>query len=195
MKLQERLPESVTVRGKRYKVDLDFRNVLRMLDVLRRDDIIPDARAYIALKCVMRRPPKDAAAVMFAVRQLLFPAQRESGGQRLTDFEQDADYIRAAFRQVYNIDLYRDKVHWLEFTALLGALPDGSKYTEILGIRARPMPEPTKYNQAERRWLAEAKRRFALHLNERDAEQELQNGLRLMAQSLIDMAKGGGKNG
>ena len=31
MKLQDRLPDSVTVLGKRYKLDLDFRNVLRMM--------------------------------------------------------------------------------------------------------------------------------------------------------------------
>lgn len=193
MRLYERLPDSVMVQGKRYRLDLDFRNVLRMLDVLQRDDIIPDARAYIALKCIMRRPPRDPAPVLAAVKALLFPARKGGDGQRITDFDQDADYIRAAFRQAYNIDLYRDKVHWIEFSALLGALPEGSKYTEVLGIRARPMPKPTKYNAEERKWLADAKRRFALKMSEKEAAEGLNTGLRILAQTLLDMANKGGE--
>ena len=34
MKLFERLPDGVTVDGKHYKLNFDFRNVLKMLEVL-----------------------------------------------------------------------------------------------------------------------------------------------------------------
>ena len=44
MKLQDRLPEGVTVDGKFYKMDFDFRNVLRMMEVLDRDDLMPEAK-------------------------------------------------------------------------------------------------------------------------------------------------------
>ena len=54
MKLYERLPDSVTADGKKYRLDLDFRNVLRMIEILSRDDLIPAAREYLALKCVMK---------------------------------------------------------------------------------------------------------------------------------------------
>ena len=93
--------------------------------------------------------------------------------------------IRAAFRQNYGIDLYRDKVHWIEFTGLLGALPEGSKYAEVLGIRARPMPKPTKYNREEREWLAKAKARYAIHVDGAEAERNYQTGLRMVAESLL----------
>ena len=53
MTLYDELPRSVTVDGRRYRLDLDFRNVLRMLAVMERQDLIPGARAYLALKCVM----------------------------------------------------------------------------------------------------------------------------------------------
>lgn len=169
MKLQDRLPDRVRVGGRTYKLDLDFRNILRMMDTLARNDLIPGARDYLALKCVMRRPPKDVGPVLAAVRALLFPDAKQAPDQeKLTDFAQDADYIRAAFRQCYGIDLWRERVHWLEFSALLHGLPEGNMYTSILGIRARPMPAPTKYNASEREWLAKAKALYKLGLTDEE---------------------------
>lgn len=185
MKLYEKLPCSVTVNGRKYRLDLDFRNVLRMLEIMARDDLMPGARAFLALKCVMRRPPKDAGALLEALRAMLFPAQKRGNEKRLTSFEQDADLIRAAFRQAYGIDLYRDRLHWLEFSALLAALPDGSRYSEVLGIRARPMPAATKYNQQEREWLAKAKAACALEMSESERERAYSEGVKAVVSGLL----------
>lgn len=195
MKLHERLPDRVKVGRRTYRIDADFRNVLAMLDELRRDDLLPGARAYRALRCVMRHPPRDANAALAAVRAVLFPDSSESGeGPKLTDFEQDADVIRAAFLQAYHINLWRDRLHWIEFRALLNALPDGSRYSEILSIRARPMPEATKFNAKEREWLIKAKAHYAVHMTERERETSYARGLHTMAMGLREMAKRGGKN-
>lgn len=197
MKLQERLPESIKVNGRRYKLDLDFRNVLRMMDILARNDLIPAARDWLALKCVVKRPPKHYEALMDELRQLLFPAHKktETDGKKLTSFEQDADLIRAAFRQAYGIDLYRDRLHWLEFSALLSALPEGSRYSEVLGIRARPMPAATKYNQAEREWLAKAKAACALEMSDDERERAYAEGVKSIFAGLLAWAEGSEKNG
>lgn len=168
MKLAERLPERIIVGRRRYRVDLDFRNVLRMMDVMEDETLLPSARNWRALRCVMRRPPKDTATSLEAVRRICFADTHKGSGQKLTSFEQDADLIRAAFRQVYGIDLWRERLHWLEFTALLAALPDGSRYADILGIRARPMPKATKYNAEEREWLARAKASCALRMSDKE---------------------------
>jgi hypothetical protein len=157
----------VTVDGRFYRLDFDFRNVLRMMETLGDDNLIPEARDYLAVKCLTKRP-RNVSKVLQAVKTLLFDA-KPGTGERLTSFEQDAGLIRSAFRQVYGIDLFRDKVHWLEFTELLQGLPDGNRYEEVLGIRARPMPAATKYNQKEREWLMKAKQQCALHLT--DTEQ------------------------
>ncbi len=178
LKLHDRLPDSITVDGKRYKCNFDFRNVLRMLDILQRDDILPDARDYLCARCVCKAP-KNAAKVYGALCAMLFPQTPETGGKRLTSYEQDAALIRTAFRQVYHIDLFRDKLHWFEFVELLQCLPDGCRYEETIGIRARPMPAPTKYNQKEREWLLKAKQSVALHLTEKEQarkyEQDVQS--------------------
>lgn len=195
MKLQDRLPERVTVNGKAFRVDLDFRNVLRMMDVMARDDLIPGARDYLALKCVMKHPPKDTGAVLGALRLMLFPAHKGEPGKRLTSFEQDADLIRAAFRQAYGINLYRDRLHWMEFQTLLAALPEGSRYSEVLGIRAREMPVATKYNKAEREWLAKAKAACALEMSDDDRQRAYAEGVKSVFAGLLAWAEGSDKDG
>lgn len=195
MKLQDSLPSGVTVNGKFYPMDFDFRNVLKMLDSMEREDLTPEAWVYRALKCVMRRPRGDQQALLCEARKLLFDDGEPSGGDKLTDFEQDADYIRAAFLQSYGINLWRDKLHWLEFMALLNGLPEGTRYSDILGIRAKPMPEPTKYNAEERERLAKAKAEYAVRMTDKEMESGLANGLNDLAHSLLSMAGKGGGNG
>ena len=194
MKLQDRLPEGVTVDGKFYKMDFDFRNVFRMIEILDRDDMLPEAKAYKALCCLCKRP-KNAEKVLGAVKALLFKAPRKKGGQRVTDFIQDAGLIRAAFRQTYGINLFRDRLHWIEFTELMNALPEGSRYAEVVGIRARPMPEPTQWNKKEREWLMQAKADVALELSEDEIAEEYKRGVANLAALLKTMAKGSENNG
>ena len=194
MKLQDRLPDGVEVDGKFYKLDFDFRNVLNMIDVLDRDDLMPESRAYKALSFLQKRP-KNAVKVLEAVKVLLFNAPRKKDAQKVTDFVQDAGLIRAAFRQAYGIDLYRDKLHWIEFTELLNAIPEGSRYSEVVGIRSRPMPAATKWNQHEREWLAKAKAECRLEINEKEQEKQYQRDVANIASVLMAWAKGSGNNG
>ena len=193
MKLQDRLPNGVTVDGKFYKMDFDFRNVLRMMEVLDDNNLMPGARAYNALHCLCKRP-KNVFKVLEAVKGLLFTAPRKKADQKVTDWVQDAGLIRAAFRQAYGIDLYRDNLHWIEFTELLNAIPEGNRYSEIVGIRAKPMPEPTKWNQKEREWLLRAKADCALNMTETEIAEQQQRDINKIASVLIAWA-GGTNNG
>lgn len=191
MKLQDRLPDGVEVRGKWVKLDFDFRNVLHMLDVLNNRDLIPEARNYLALKCLTRHP-RHVPETMAAVRTVLFIQGGDTEQKKLTDFEQDAPMIRTAFRQVYNIDLFRANLHWLEFIELLSNLPDGNRYMDVLGIRARPIPAPTKYNQKEREWLMKAKAAHALHMSDEEQERYYEKAVQNVFSGLLKLAKEGG---
>ena len=195
MKLQDTLPNGVTVDGRFYKLDFDFRNVLRMMDELDRDDVMPEARAYNALKCLTNRP-KNVPKVLEAVKGLLFQEKPKKDAQKVTDFVQDAGMIRAAFRQAYGIDLYRDRLHWLEFSELLNAIPEGSRYAEVVGIRVRPMPAPTKWNAQEREWLMKAKADVAIHLSEKEQAKKYQEDVAKVFSGLMGIiAKGSEQDG
>lgn len=195
MKLQDTLPNGVTVDGRFYKLDFDFRNVLRMMDELDRDDVMPEARAYNALKCLTNRP-KNVPKVLEAVKGLLFQEKPKKDAQKVTDFVQDAGMIRAAFRQAYGIDLYRDRLHWIEFSEMLNAIPEGSRYAEVVGIRVRPMPAPTKWNAQEREWLMKAKADVAIHLSEKEQAKKYQEDVAKVFSGLMGIiAKGSEQDG
>ena len=189
MKLFERLPEGITV-GKRYfRCDFDFRNVLKMLEIMQREDLTPKARDYHCARCVIRHRMalKTASEAYKVLCDLLFEKRPETGEKRLTSFEQDAPLIRAAFKQVYGIDLFRDKLTWFEFTEYLHGLPDGNRYEEIIGIRARPIPAPTKYNQKEREWLMKAKQSVAIHLTEQEQARKYDEDVGKIFTGLLSM--------
>lgn len=192
MKLQDRLPQGVTVGGRFYRLDFDFRNVLRMIDELDRQDLMQEAKEYRALRCLTRHP-RNVGPVLDAVKALLFH-KKSADGPRITDFEQDAGLIRGAFLQAYGIDLYKDRLHYLAFIELLNAIPEGTRYSYVVGIRARPMPAPTKYNAEERAWLARAKADVALHYDdEKEREERYSRDVANIAAALIGWA--GAKNG
>lgn len=187
MKLQDRLPDGVTVDGRFYRLDFDFRNVLRMMETMARDDLMPDARDYLALKCLTRHP-RNVSKVLAEVRALLFEKPPKADAKKVTDFVQDAGLIRAAFRQEYGIDLYREKLHWIEFRELLNAIPEGNRYSEVIGIRVRPIPSPTKWNGEERAWLIKAKADVALDMSEEEREDKYQRDVAGIAAALLAWA-------
>lgn len=193
MKLYDRLPDSVIVDGKRIRVDLDFRNVLKMLETMQRSDLMPEAKEYIAGKCVCKHP---RPGVVKAVLELLFPVSKIHEQKKITSFEQDASLIRAAFQQCYGISLWTVKhLHWLEFADLLHAIPDGTRYMETIGIRVREIPAPTKYNQKEREWLIKAKASVALEVPEEERMEKYERDVQNIFAALLPNAKEVNQNG
>ena len=165
--------------------------------ILQREDLLAESRNYLSLKCIMPKVPNNVAEAMKAVNNLLFPAKEkekksEDKGQKVTDYDQDADMIRAAFLQSYGINLWREKLHWFEFTALLANLPEGSRYTDVVSIRIRPLPEPTRYNAKEREWLIDAKLRYALEMSEKEMEEARDASFHATTLSLLKLAGRGG---
>ena len=192
MKLYESLPDSVIVDGRKIKLDLDFRNVLRMMDILQTDDLTSEAREWLALRCICRHPRKGMLA---AVKNLLFVPGEYKGRERVMDFRQDADLIRAAFEQAYGIDLTNERVHWLRFSYLLAGLPENTRLSEVISIRSRPIPELTKYNQKEIQALIEAKTAVALRMSEEERMSRYRRDVMGVAALLINMAEGSGADG
>ena len=190
MKLYERLPDSVEVRGHKVRVDFDFRNILRMLEILGNDNLMPKARDYLAVRCMVKHP-RYVSETLEAIRNILFEEKPDRSEKKVTSFEQDAGMIRTAFRQEYGIDLFRDKLHWLEFTELLSNLPEGSRYAEVIGIRVRPIPAPTKYNMKERESLIKAKAAVALHMTDEEQEKFYEKAVSHVFAGLMKIAERG----
>lgn len=197
MRINDRIPTHIEAGGRRYRIDTDFRNVIRMNETMARVDLTDEARDWLALRCMMRHPPRRRSRqieLLKALRELLFSDRRgASDNKKITDIDQDAELIFAAFYQEYGINLWRDHLSWFEFTALLAGIAEGTRYSDVLTIRARPMPKPTKWNAEERAWLAKAKAAHALELTDEEMAENYDRSVRSIFDGLLSMA--GGNNG
>lgn len=189
MNLCDDLPYFVEVDGEEYKLTPAFDNILQMMAQM--DDLDDEDRLEVMLYYLTDDAPLDVRILSAAV-EALFPQTKGEPGQKAFDFVQDAELIYAAFRQAYNIDLYeqRGKLHWLHFLALLQGLPEDTRFREVVNIRLKPMPEPTKHNAEERARLMKAKQAVALRISEAERERNLQDGIQKMAAMMLQRAKG-----
>ncbi len=181
MKLNERPPDSVLVGGKKYKVDFDFSTILTVFDVYKDDDLTEADKLELAVSLLFRRSflqrrVRHKAEFVDAVFNVI-SGGKKGDGKRVIDFSQDAELIYAAFRQVYGIDLHHCRMHWLVFVALLGALPDNTRLSEVIQIRVKPFPTPNKHNGEEIAQLARLKNIYKIKTAPEEETQNFQNGL------------------
>ena len=183
------LPYEVAVKGRKYRLTPAFDNVLKMYKAI--DGLDEWDKPEVMLYYLLRHPPKPSIEVLNAVSKVLFPPSR-GGGEKAFDFVEDSPLIYAAFMQAYHIDLFHEqgKLHWWKFSALLSSLPSNTRFSEILTIRTKPIPAPTKFNKEERDELMRLKRLYAVKLTSKEREDQLQKSLRSVVNYLASAAKG-----
>ena len=191
MKLYSRLPYHVEVSGKRYKINPSFDRVLEAVDILNNQEWTEAQKINYLSWLLIKSRCKVPVLVINAAIELLIKGDNSS--ERTLDFAQDWDLIYAAFVQSYGIDLFkqRGKLHWMKFAALVSALPSNTRISEIIDIRTREIPEPTKYNQKERTQLIKLKAKHRLKVSESEKETMYQQAMQNIAQMLINMAERG----
>ena len=202
MDLHIPLPWSITLdSGRRIKLYASFDRVLAFLDVLRGKSMTEDDTEKTALFLLFgdqRLTVAEAREATEKARDILFAEpERESGGPRVLDFRQDAELILAAFRQAYGIDLFREhgRLHWLEFLALLSGIPQNTRLSEVMEIRACKVPPATKNNHEQVRALMKAKAKYAIRITEEERQARWQAGLQNLAKQMMSNAKAGEQNG
>ena len=183
--LYDRYPDSVEYDGEEYRLDLSWDNVLRSIDVFSDPEISEEIQVETALDNLIVDRHPVSGKLLGAIFTLIFPKSQKDS-EPVIDFQQDADLILAAFRQAYGIDLKKSGMHWCEFSALLKGIPRNTRLAEIIDIRQRPIPKPTKYNAEERAALIQAKTQVAIK-----KENAAENALWKMYESLTAQAKGG----
>ena len=184
------LPYSVRYNGRTWRLTPSFDNVLKMYEAINgcteREQL--DLMLYYLLKS--HRYPLDPNLLEVICETLFKKQKRNTKTEKCFDYIQDSALIYSAFWQSYGIDLNaeRGKMHWWKFESLMQGLPNNTKLSEIISIRLKPIPKPTKYNQEERQELIRLKQEVALELSAEEREKNLQKGLMKMAQFMMSMA-------
>lgn len=188
--LIDRPPETVRIGGTEVPIHSDFRTSV-LFELLMQDDEVDDLQKLertIALYFPDGYPAgKEPAEVFRAV--LWFyrcgrsdkerkrertdaeaaeeAAEEADGGERAYSFDYDDEYIYAAFRQQYGLNLAEvEYLHWWEFRAMFKGLDHNCEFAKIMGYRtARITAEMSK---TEKAFLHRMKAVHALPLSERE---------------------------
>lgn len=183
------LPYEVREKGRIYTLTPQFDNVLQMYQAI--EGLDPWDKPEVMLSYLVKQKVKPSLGLLKAVSDVLFTPSKGSGDKAF-DFVQDSALIYAAFMQAYHIDLIEEqgKLHWWKFQSLLNGLPSNTRFSEIVSIRTKPIPAPTKYNQQEREELMRLKSLYAVKLSAEERQEQLQQSLRNVVNYLQSVAKG-----
>lgn len=150
--LIDRLPTAVSVGGKRYQPETDYRAAVAFELLVESGEEDP----YKLIKPFYPQGvPVDINAAAEAALWLYrggeeIPQDTGKGEkkQRSYSFEVDAETIFADFWRYYDIDLSNEALHWWVFRALLAGLPDDSGYKQRVYYRTCDLKGLPKAEQA-----------------------------------------------
>ena len=142
--LTDSLPKTVKICGKEYPINSDFRAAVEF-EILIQSDASSRRKTRGAIRLFFgdNPPPFSENVLVDAVINFYAGGGKDSderpkkNRKRIYSFAQDGDYIAAAFRSQYGIDLLTvPYMHWYEFRALFKGLEESCEIVKIMGYRA-----------------------------------------------------------
>ena len=152
------LPTTVEICGELYLIHRDFRAAVEF-EILIQSQASPRRKTRGAIRIFFGgNPPPysekelvEAAVNFYAGGGNDSDERPKKNRKRIYSFAQDGDYIAAAFRSQYGIDLLTiPYMHWYEFRALFKGLEESCEIVKIMGYRAAD-PSKIKYKPERER--------------------------------------------
>lgn len=145
----EELPMSVMVHGKTVRIRTDFRDYIRLLDMLKDKDVKPMdklliLREYFLDDIEITQFSIDALCDFMSVDFSDREASQTGTGRRknLFSFSIDYPYILSAFLRDYGIDLIDIKyLHWWKFRMLFDGLSEDNEIKKRIMYRGMNLNE------------------------------------------------------
>ena len=166
-------PEEIELDGKTYRLNMDFRRVLQVIDLEQDKVLMPEDRIELQARLLLQDdrecPPelRDQARLIAAAFDLIPKNEDAQRGEKYLDLHQDAAMIRSAFFRI-GVDLSRDSLHIIQFLELLADLPADTALMRTVEIRRKPIPAPNKHNAEQIAELQKAKARVAIKYSEEE---------------------------
>lgn len=156
MTMFRKLPYFVILQEKKYRINVDFRNMISFENILQDKSVSKTEKIEYGLRHFY-----PAFFSLENYQKLLYNPQlykeacdkliwfykcgrddyhrMENGkgsNKQIYSYNYDDEYIYGAFYEQYGIDLSYDIVHWWKFKALLKSLKDDTEFVKIKGYRA-----------------------------------------------------------
>lgn len=199
LKLTDELVSYLEFKGRKYRLNLWFDNVLRFFELLE-DELIDELeKPFIALEMFVYRfdllrfdgHEEVIELFKFILKNYIgldVDKAQEGEGEKVYDYTKDAERIYASFLATYKIDLIEEqgKMDWRKFRALLDNLNEDSPFMKAVGYRTVKIPKQTNYNKEEVDRLRKLKRFYSLEeeVTEERANENLNKGFDRLAKLL-----------
>lgn len=168
-------PEFAEVKGKRYKINTDYRVALKCDKVSNNDKISDEERALAIIYLLFGddglKSENIESLLKVAVKFLRcntkiennYDAEKEEVNM---DYQQDWKFIRTSFFGEYNIDLDTAKMHWWRFYELLCGLSEKCILSRVRYIRDFDISQISD-EEERKKWI---KQKEALALKKEETE-------------------------
>ena len=190
------LPYAVEFEGKTYSIKPYFDNVLKVYALQKESDLTDADRVDLSLELLIEgKVDKLAMQQKIGLLNVAYDTlmgdagSSKKAGAPAFDFVQDAGYIYASFFMDYGLDLYEQqgRLHWWKFYHLFLGLSDKAKIVQIMQIRSKEIPAPTKHNAEERAQLVRLKAQYALEFTQEERERNFAAGLKRLGEVMQNM--------
>ena len=156
------LPKTVDIDGKEYAIRYDFRVILEIITMLEDEELDGADKTEALITMFYLDPPKNEKAAVDACFDFIDTSKREKKkSPRLTDWEQDFEYIVAPVNRVLGYDCRSvdydpitntGGLHWWTFMAAYMEIGGDCLYSQIVSIRDK-QARKKKLEKYERDWL------------------------------------------
>lgn len=172
----EAYPMSVCVGGKEIPIITDFREIVRLIDLLKAEDIEPREKMYFLLQ-YFKEQPEDFESAVDALSDFVTmkgfcdqsleecETDEESGEEELRkdvySFSIDYPFIFSAFLQDYKINIRKIQyMHWWEFRMLFSGLSENTEIKQRILYRSTDLSKIK--DKEERKRIAKIQRSIRL---------------------------------
>lgn len=178
--LFEEFPDSVCVDGKNYQIEADFREWIRFIQLVEDDEVPWQIKCQLMMQWYTDGMPDDLEDAVYALGGFLEMRTERSGGEehsesvpkQLFSFNQDADCIYSAFREVYGINLQTvPYMHWWEFQTLFCGLPEKTEIKQRIMYRNTDLRDIK--DKDERKRIQKIQRAISLKKNRKMTDYEI----------------------
>ncbi len=198
MSLYQAPPEAIVVNGREYPIDADFRVWVEFQSILTGDGQEREKAEHLAsfmdrLSLPLSQDSLDAMLTFYTAESKEKNVAAQRARPMAFDFQQDSEYIYAAFMGAYHIDLTTAPLHWWTFKSLFKALPDDCELCKIMRYRTVDLKDVPK---EQRRFYVEQKARYSLgkqakHQTEQDMRDYVKRRFQEAKNQMSALRRGG----
>lgn len=172
----ENYPTAVWVDGKEIPIITDFREIVKLIDMLKAGDIDPREKMYLLLQYFKEQPDDfekaaDALSDFVAMKNFYEPGMEdcepgeekgdEEPRKNVYSFTIDYPFIFSAFLQDYGINIRTIRyMHWWEFRMLFSGLSENTEIKQRILYRSTDLSKIK--DKEERKRIAKIQRSIRL---------------------------------